>query len=130
MDQRHDLVGTTFHGITLLAYCGGGAFGDVFYGKDVTGRGLAVKIVSKSRLGDHWERELKGVVQYRRITENAPELLKIFHVEDTGDAFFYTMEPADSAAPGDVYSFAVPVAGRIKSCLVEPHVIGDRGQEF
>ena len=38
--------------------------------------------------------------------------------------------PADAAAPGDVYSFAVPIAGRIRSCLVEPHVIDDRGQEF
>ena len=38
--------------------------------------------------------------------------------------------PADAASPGDTYSFAVPVAGRIRSCLVEPHVIDDRGQEF
>ena len=38
--------------------------------------------------------------------------------------------PADAASPGDTYSFAVPVAGEIRSCLVEPHVIGDRGQEF
>ena len=118
MDSRHDLVGTTFHGITLLAYCGGGAFGDVYYGKDVTGRGLAVKIVPKARLGDHWERELKGVIQYRRITEDAPQLLKIYHVEDAGDEFFYTMEPADSAAP-DRY---VPdtLAGRLGKGAIPP----------
>ncbi|MBO7088631.1 MAG: hypothetical protein J6W70_01895 [Lentisphaeria bacterium] len=43
---------------------------------------MAVKIVSKAKIGDSWSRELKGVINYRRITENAPELLQIFHVEE------------------------------------------------
>ena len=112
MDGRHGLIGTNFHGVALRAYCGGGAYGEVYCGEDATGRKLAVKIVSKSRIGDHWERELKGVVNYRRITENAPELLKIFHVEETGDIFYYTMEAADPAAAEGDYA-PDTLAGRL-----------------
>ena len=91
----------TFHGLKLLAHCGGGAYGDVYYCEDISGRKMAVKIVSKKRLGDSWERELKGVINYRKITENAPGLLQIFHVEEDVDSFFYTMEPADSASDAE-----------------------------
>ncbi len=88
---------TTFHGLKMLAHCGGGAYGDVYYCEDISGKKMAVKIVSKKKLGDSWERELQGVVYYRKITENAPGLLQIFHVEEDEESFFYTMEPADSA---------------------------------
>ncbi|MCQ2378940.1 MAG: protein kinase [Victivallaceae bacterium] len=91
-----------FHGIKLLRYCGGGAYGDVYYGEDISGRRLAVKIIPKSKIGAAWQRELKGVANYRKITENAPELLKLFHVEADDDTFFYTMEAADSG-DADVY---------------------------
>jgi len=40
------------------------------------------------------------------------------------------MLPADSAAPGDVYTFFVPVAGRIANCRVDIRVIGGEKQEF
>ena len=43
---------------------------------------MAVKIISKAKIGDSWSRELKGVINYRKITENSPELLQIFHVEE------------------------------------------------
>ncbi|MCQ2377671.1 MAG: protein kinase [Victivallaceae bacterium] len=92
------LTGQKYHGITLLCRCGGGAYGDVYYGEDLSGRRLAVKIISKEKLGDGWARELKGVIHYRKITENAPELLQIYHVEEDDDTFFYTMEAADSAS--------------------------------
>ena len=86
-----------FHGLKLLSRCGSGAYGDVYYCEDISGRKMAVKIVSKSKLGDAWERELRGVVNYRRITENASGLLQIYHVEEDDETFFYTMEAADSA---------------------------------
>jgi len=95
--------GSIFHGLTILACCGAGAYGEVYYCKDVSGKFLAVKIVSKQMLGTHWQRELQGVINYRRITENAPELLQIFHVEETEDSFFYTMEPADSCVEGEYH---------------------------
>lgn len=90
-----------FHGLKLLAHCGGGAFGDVFYCQDISGQKMAVKIVSKKKLGDSWERELKGVINYRKITQSAPELLQIYHVEEDQEHFFYTMEAADSVSEQD-----------------------------
>lgn len=89
---------TEFHGLRLLAHCGGGAFGDVYYCQDISGQKMAVKIVSKKKLGDSWERELKGVINYRKITQSAPELLQIYHVEEDQEHFFYTMEAADSVS--------------------------------
>ena len=94
MEQNTEKI---FHGLTLLAHCGTGAYGDVYYCRDISGRVLAVKIISKQKLGDHWERELRGVSNYRNVTENAPELLQIYHVEEDAENFFYTMEAADSA---------------------------------
>ena len=90
-----------FHGLKLLTHCGGGAYGDVYYCEDITGKKMAVKIVSKKKLGDSWERELRGVINYRKITENAPGLLQIFHVEEDEESFFYTMETADSASDAE-----------------------------
>lgn len=91
-------TGSSYHGLKLLSCCGGGAYGEVYYCEDISGRKLAVKIVSKQKLGDHWERELRGVSYYRRITENAPYLLQIYHVEEDEETFFYTMEAADSVS--------------------------------
>jgi len=105
-------IGTIYHGLRLTAWCGGGAYGDVYVCEDISGRKLAVKIISKVRLGDDWERELRGVSNYRKITENASSLLQIYHVEEDTDTFFYTMEPADSISP-DVYK-ADTLAERLK----------------
>ena len=88
----------TFHTLKLHTHCGGGAYGDVYFCEDISGRKMAVKIVSKKKLGDSWNQELRGVVNYRKITENAPLLLQIFHVEEDEETFFYTMEAADSAS--------------------------------
>ena len=95
------ITSTIFHGLKLLTHCGGGAYGDVYYCEDISGKKMAVKIVSKKKLGDSWERELRGVINYRKITENAPGLLQIFHVEEDEESFFYTMEPADSASDAE-----------------------------
>ena len=92
-----------FHGLKLISFCGGGAYGEVWYCEDISGRLMAVKIISKKKLGAHWERELRGVRNYCRITENNPALLQIFHVEEDEEFFFYTMEPADSLTP-ETYS--------------------------
>jgi len=81
-----------FHGLKLLSLSGRGAYGDVYYCEDISGHKMAVKIISKKRLGDAWSRELRGVINYRKITENAPELLQIFHIEEDDETFFYTME--------------------------------------
>lgn len=90
-----------FHSYTLLTHCGGGAYGDVWYCQDISGKKLALKIISKKRLGDQWERELKGVRNYRQITEKQPGLLQIYHVGEDDESFFYTMEPADNAGTSE-----------------------------
>ena len=89
-------VGDSYHGLKLLAYCGGGAYGEVFYCEDLTHKKMAVKIISKQRIGPHWRRELKGITNYRRLTLDAPNLLRIYQVEEDEENFFYTMEAADS----------------------------------
>ena len=107
-----------FHGLTLLSPCGGGAYGEVWYCEDISGRRMAIKIVSKTRLGDAWKRELAGVINYRRITENSPYLLRIFHVADDEECFYYTMEAADSA--DDEEYIPDTLAHRLKSGALPP----------
>ena len=94
-------VGDNYHGLKLLAYCGGGAYGEVFYCEDLTHKKMAVKIISKQKIGLHWRRELKGITNYRKLTLDAPNLLRIYQVEEDEENFFYTMEPADSLSPTD-----------------------------
>lgn len=89
-------VGDSYHGLKLLAYCGGGAYGEVFYCEDLTHKKMAVKIISKQKIGLHWRRELKGITNYRKLTLDAPNLLRIYQVEEDEENFFYTMEAADS----------------------------------
>ena len=93
----------TFHGLRIVCRCGTGGFGEVFFCEDISCKKMALKVVSKSALGDGWERELRGVINYRKITESHPELLQIFHVQDDDDCFFYTMEPADPVGDSAEY---------------------------
>ena len=107
-----------FHGLKIVCRCGAGGFGEVFFCEDISGKKLALKVVPKSALGEAWERELRGVINYRKITENHPELLQIFHVQEDSDSFFYTMEAADPAASAsDVPADYVPdtLAQRLQS---------------
>ena len=90
--------GDTFDGLKLLKRCGSGAFGTVFYCQDVSEKKMALKIISKTQLGAYWERELKGVKNYRKITEKNGSLLQIYHVKEDEKYFYYTMEPADSVS--------------------------------
>ena len=92
--------GDTIHGLKIIALCGSGGYGEVYYCEDISRRKLALKVVWKQRLGHAWERELKGVTNYCRITETSPHLLKIFHIAEDNDSFYYTMEAADSAEAG------------------------------
>ena len=46
--------GQTAYNLTILRHCGGGAYGDVYYCHDITGKKLALKVVPKSRLGSGW----------------------------------------------------------------------------
>ena len=90
-------------GITVLSRCGGGAYGEVYYCQDASGKRLAMKVVSKVKLGEDWRRELKGLTSYRKLTEDTPGLLRIYHVAEDDDTLVYTMEPADAVPGHDTY---------------------------
>ncbi|MCQ2402604.1 MAG: protein kinase [Lentisphaeria bacterium] len=90
--------GEKIYGLTVEEYCGGGAFGEVYFVRDASEKHLALKILSKTKLGADWQRELKGIKNYRKIAEDTPGLLKIYHVGEDDEHFYYTMEPADAVA--------------------------------
>lgn len=94
---------TIFDGITVIRCCGGGAYGEVYYCHDTSGKPLALKIISKMRLGSQWQRELKGITNYRKLAENTPGLLRLYNVNQNDDSLYYTMEPADAAPGGKGY---------------------------
>lgn len=95
--------GTVFHHLTLLDFCGGGAYGEVYLVRDLSERLLAVKIISKTKLGDGWRRELRGLVNYQRLLSDCPHLLKIHHVDEDENHFYYTMDAADDIGADGIY---------------------------
>ncbi|MBQ7177989.1 MAG: protein kinase, partial [Victivallales bacterium] len=94
---------TYLYGLRVLSRCGSGAYGDVYYCQDASGKRVALKVISKDKIGSGWERELKGITNYRRLTEDSPLLLNIFHVGEDESNFYYTMEPADAVAGAEEY---------------------------
>lgn len=92
-----------YNGLKLLNHCGSGAYGDVYLCEDVSGKKMAIKIISKKKLGEHWKRELRGVTNYRKATENNSNLLQIYQVCEDESSFYYTMEAADSTTLDDYH---------------------------
>ena len=92
--------GDTFSGCEILSLCGRGAFGVTYLARNPLGRRIAIKIVGAT---DRPDRELNGIRNYMRIAESHPDLLQIFHVGETEDGFFYTMEAADDCGTGPDY---------------------------
>ena len=84
------------HAYQPLCRCGTGAFGAVWLVRDAVGRKLALKIVSKFSLGGDWEREFRGLRSYQNQVKEHPNLIRIFHIEDCPEFFYYTMECADN----------------------------------
>ena len=79
---------------TPVSLCGQGAYGSVYLVCDAVGTFYALKIVRKT--SDNWEREFRGLKHYKNQVPEHPNLIKIFHIEDCGDFFYYTMEAADN----------------------------------
>ena len=84
-----------------VALCGRGAYGAVYLVADAVGMRYALKIVHKS--ADRWEREFRGLKNYKTQVPEHPNLIRIFHIEDCGDFFYYTMEAADNFAASGGY---------------------------
>lgn len=102
-----------FHDYILRDFCGCGAYGEVWQAEDISGRRLAIKIVSKKIYGSGWTREFNGIKNYCRLISSHPNLIQIMHVGEDDQYFFYTMELADNLAePGRAY-YADTLADRL-----------------
>lgn len=94
-------VGDTIGAYRLVAECGQGAYGTVFVAEStVTRRRVALKIVY--RHGRNCERELRGLARYQLICPRTG-LLQVYHVEECGEYFYYTMDAADDLSHGREY---------------------------
>lgn len=94
-------AGDTIGSYRLVAECGKGAYGSVFLAEStVTQRRYALKIIY--RQGRNCERELRGLTSYQAICRYT-DLLQVYHVEDCGEYFYYTMDAADNLSNGGEY---------------------------
>ena len=100
--------GEVFFGCEILAVCGRGAFGVTYLAKDPVGRKIAVKIVGSTGRCDQ---ELQGIRNYMRISGLHPNLLRVYHIGETEEGFFYTMEAADDC--GDTSGYVPATLGNL-----------------
>ncbi len=101
-------------GISPVVRCGRGAYGEVWLCRDSVDRLIALKIVSKTLLGESWEREFQGLKAYCQKIQGHANLLNIYHIFDAGDYFCYTMEAADDFHGGRGAYVADTLSNRLK----------------
>lgn len=86
-------------GLTMLRRIGGGGAGNIFMVQDITGKILALKVISP-----RWQRsELQAVTVLRELPAH-PAVTQIYQTGQLTDGcFFYTMELADNAGAFQQY---------------------------
>jgi eukaryotic-like serine/threonine-protein kinase len=89
----------------VLRKIGGGAYGEVWLARGVTGALRAVKVVWREDFEDErgFEREFEGILKFEPISRDHPALVNILHVGrgTYGGAFYYyVMELGDDVATG------------------------------
>ena len=89
----------------VLRKIGGGAYGEVWLARGVTGALRAVKVVWREDFEDDrgFEREFEGILKFEPISRDHPALVNILHVGrgTVGGAFYYyVMELGDDVATG------------------------------
>ncbi len=89
----------------VLRKIGGGAYGEVWMARGVTGALRAVKVVWREDFDDErtFEREFEGILKYEPISRDHPALVNILHVGRSPDGvsfYYYVMELGDDLNAG------------------------------
>ncbi len=91
----------------VLRKIGGGAYGEVWMARGVTGALRAVKVVWREDFEDErgFEREFEGILKFEPISRDNPGLVNILHVGRGDDIenpfYYYVMELGDDVNTGN-----------------------------
>ena len=89
----------------VLRKIGGGAYGEVWLARSVTGALRAVKVVYREDFEDTrgFEREFEGILKFEPMSRDHPALVNILHVgrsPDNVSFYYYVMELGDDVRTG------------------------------
>lgn len=89
----------------VLRKIGGGAYGEVWLARGVTGALRGVKVVWREDFEDErgFEREFEGILKFEPISRDHPALMNILHVGRSPDSvsfYYYVMELGDDMHSG------------------------------
>ncbi len=89
----------------VLRKIGGGAYGEVWLARGVTGALRAVKVVWREDFEDErgFEREFEGILKFEPMSRDHPALVNILHVGRSPDGisfYYYVMELGDDVVTG------------------------------
>lgn len=90
----------------VLRKIGGGAYGEVWMARGVTGALRAVKVVWREDFEDErgFEREFEGILKFEPISRDHPGFVNILHVgrsnDDENQFYYYVMELGDDVHSG------------------------------
>jgi eukaryotic-like serine/threonine-protein kinase len=113
----------------VLRKIGGGAYGEVWLARGVTGAMRAVKVLWREDFEDErgFEREFEGILKFEPISRDHPALVNILHVGRSADGvsfYYYVMEIGDDIATGREINPIEYEPRTLRSDL--PHVTGKR----
>lgn len=89
----------------VLRRIGGGAYGEVWLARGVTGALRAVKVLWREDFEDErsFEREFEGILKYEPISRDHPGLVNVLHVgrsQGEQEFYYYVMELGDDVTAG------------------------------